>query len=116
MEQALTKTLAHKLRVSVPQVYTRFHTTIQTDRGLRSVLDVTVERGEGKAPLLARWGNVPLTRHTHAILNDHPLYIPVGRTELEQRLLANTCELCGSHVKIEIHHVRGLKDFQRKGR
>jgi group II intron reverse transcriptase/maturase len=116
MEQALTKTLAHKLRLSVPQVYARFQTTVQTERGPRRVLEVKVERGNGKTPLIARWGDVSLTRRTHAILNDHPLHIRVDRTELEQRLLAETCELCGSHDAVEVHHVRGLKDLQRKGR
>jgi group II intron reverse transcriptase/maturase len=116
MEQALTKTLAHKLRLSVPQVYARFQTTIQTERGPRKALEVRVERGQGKTPLIARWGNVSLTRRTHAILNDHPLHIRVDRTELEQRLLAETCEWCGSHDTVEVHHVRGLKDLQRKGR
>ena len=38
------------------------------------------------------------------------------RTELERRLLANTCELCGSQENIEVHHVRALKDLRRKGR
>jgi group II intron reverse transcriptase/maturase len=116
MEQALTKTLAHKLRLSVHQVYARFQTTIQTEQGPRRVLEVKVERRHRKTPLIARWGNVSLTRRTHAILNDHPLHIRVDRTELEQRLLAETCELCGSHDAVEVHHVRGLKDLQRKGR
>jgi AI2M/AI1M-like HNH endonuclease/type II intron maturase len=116
MEQALTKTLAHKLRLSVPQVYARFQTTVQTERGSRRVLEVKVERGHGKTPLIAHWGNVSLTRRTHVILNDHPQHIRVDRTELEQRLLAETCEWCGSHDAVEVHHVRGLKDLQRKGR
>jgi hypothetical protein len=116
MEQALTKTLAHKLRLSAHQVYARFQTTIQTEQGPRRVLEVKVERGHGKTPLIARWGNVSLTRRTHALLNDHPLHIRVDRTELEQRLLAETCELCGSHDAVEVHPVRGLKDLQRTGR
>ena len=39
-----------------------------------------------------------------------------ARTELVQRLLADTCELCGSHADIEVHHIRALKDLKRYGR
>ena len=39
-----------------------------------------------------------------------------GRTELVQRLLADTCELCGSTVKVQVHHVRAMKDLRKKGR
>jgi hypothetical protein len=46
-----------------------------------------------------------------AVLNDSPLNIVGSRTELERRLLANTCELCGSHEDIQVHHVRALKDL-----
>ena len=51
-----------------------------------------------------------------AVLNDSPLNIVGSRTELERRLLANTCELCGSHEDIQVHHVRALKDLHKKGR
>lgn len=51
-----------------------------------------------------------------AVLNDSPLNIIGPRTELERRLLADTCELCGSHEDIQVHHVRALKDLQKKGR
>ena len=40
MEMSLTKTLAGKLKISVPQVFTRYKTTIQTDNGPRKVLMV----------------------------------------------------------------------------
>jgi hypothetical protein len=33
-----------------------------------------------------------------------------------QRLLADTCELCGSTEQVEVHHVRALKDLNPKGR
>jgi len=33
-----------------------------------------------------------------------------------QRLLADTCELCGSQEKVEVHHIRALKDLKRRGR
>ena len=75
-----------------------------------------VERGEERRPLVARWGGITLARNTKAVLDDAPLRICGPRTELEQRLLANTCELCGSQDSIQVHHVRALKDLQRRGR
>jgi len=64
MERSLVSTLAHKLRITVAKVYDRYETTIQTPEGLRKVLQVTVERKEGKKPLVARWGGITLARVT----------------------------------------------------
>ena len=116
METSLTKTLATKLRISVPKVYRRYKTTMQTDRGPRKVLQVTVEQDGGKAPKVARWGGISLARQKTAILNDNPALVWNQRTELEQRLLADTCELCESQEQIQVHHVRALKHLGRKGR
>jgi len=116
MERSLAQTLAMKLKISVRAVYRRYHTTIQTDQGPRAVLQVIVERGTGDKPLIARWGGISLARDTKAVLNDSPRQICGPRTELERRLLANTCELCGSQEHVEVHHVRALKDLRNKGR
>jgi group II intron reverse transcriptase/maturase len=116
MEQSLVKTLAHKLRLSGAQVYRRFQVTLQTDHGARRVLQVTVNRGREKPPLVAQWGDISLARRPNATLQDHPMPVWNVRTELEQRLLANSCELCGSEEDVEVHHVRGLKDLHRQGR
>ncbi|WP_235019041.1 hypothetical protein [Tolypothrix sp. NIES-4075] len=70
-------------------------------------LQVTIERGEGQKPLIANWGGISLKRNMKAVLNDSPLQIIGSRTELERRLLANTCELFGSQENVQVHHVRG---------
>lgn len=116
MERSLTQTLAHKLRISVREIYRRYQTTLQTPDGSYIGLQVKVERSEGKKPLIANWGGISLSRNMKAVLNDSPLIIVGPRTELERRLLANTCELCGSHEDIQVHHVRALKDLHKKGR
>ena len=79
-------------------------------------LQVTVERPEGQKPLVANWGGISLKRNMKAVLNDSPLRIAAPRTELERRLMANTCELCGSQENVQVHHVRALKDLHKKGR
>lgn len=117
MEQSLTKTLARKYRISVSQVYRRYRTILQTEQGPRKGLQVTIERSEGRKPLVAQWGGISLARRTMAVeLNDSPPRIwNSQRSELIQRLLADTCELCESHDNIEVHHIRHLKDLRRKG-
>jgi hypothetical protein len=116
METSLTKTLARKLRISVKKVYDRFGAILQTEHGPRKGLRVTVERGDGKAPLVAEWGGVSLARQKSASLDDQPPRVWNRHTELEQRLLADECELCGSRYLVEVHHVRALSDLRRKGR
>jgi hypothetical protein len=114
-ETSMAKTLAAKLRISVPKVYRRFGTVIATDRGPRKVLRVTVER-EGRKPLLAQWGAVPLVRRMDVTLNDQPPHVWSHRSELLERMLADTCELCRSQDEVQVHHVRRLADLRRKGR
>ena len=115
METSLAKTLAAKLKISVSQVFKRYKTTIQTDKGPRKVLMVKEPRS-GQQPLVTYWGGVSLARdNTATLIDTHPLILN-GRTELVQRLLADTCELCGSTVKVQVHHVRAMKDLRKKGR
>jgi hypothetical protein len=116
METSLTKTLAAKLRIRVHQVYRRFGTTMTTPTGPQKRLQIVVERGERKPPLIAQWGGISLAREKHAVLDDRPQRVWNTRTELLERFLAEICELCGSHEQIEVHHVRALKDLRRKGR
>jgi group II intron reverse transcriptase/maturase len=117
MEQSLTKTLARKFRVRVPKVYDRYRTTLATPDGPRKGLQVRIER-EGRAPLVAQWGGINLKRRLDsAILDDAPKPVRnATRSELIVRLLADTCELCGSQEHIVVHHVRHLKDLRHKGR
>jgi group II intron reverse transcriptase/maturase len=115
METSLTKTLAAKLRISVAKVYDRFRARLQRPEGAYKGLEVVVER-EGKKPLVAQWGGIPLRWRRTAVLDDDPKPVFNARTELLERLLADECELCCSQEKVEVHHVRRLKDLERKGR
>ncbi len=110
MEQSLVMTLASKLKISVPRVYKRYQTTIVTNGKPYKGLQVVRTR-EGKKPLIAQWGGISLHWDPKAVLNDQPARAWGGRSELEKRLLANTCELCGATSDIEVHHIRALKDL-----
>ena len=115
MQDSLAKTVSAKLHISVGQVYRRYRTIIHTPRGPRRVFRVTVEREGKKRPLVATWGAVPLVRRTGVHLP--ALYPPVRerRATLTLRLLANTCELCGSKDHVEMHFEHRLKDLQLDG-
>lgn len=112
METSLTKTLASKHKMHVRQVYRKYGTTYQVDGKSYKGLKATVPR-EGKEPLEAKWGGIPLKRNLEAILDDQPPQLYIGRSELEKRLLAQFCELCGGTEKLEVHHVRAMKDLHK---
>jgi len=117
MQQSLCRTLAAKHKTSAKKMADKYRTTVQTEHGPRSCLQVAVERGHGKPPLVAQFGGIHLRRNRSAILVDRsPTRHRTERTELLQRLLADTCELCGSTSQVEVHHVRHLKDLNRNGR
>jgi hypothetical protein len=79
-------------------------------------LEVRVER-EGKKPLIARFGGIPLRRQENAVIRDiNPNQVVVPRNEVVKRLLRDTCELCGSKEGICVHHVRKLSDLKKRGR
>ncbi len=117
MEVSLTKTLAHKHKVSVGTIYRRHATTVTTNGRRYKALQVVVQR-DGKQPLVATWGGIPLVRDTKpARLDDQPTPCWGNiRTELVQRLLADTCERCGSREQVRVHHIRHLKDLQKHRR
>ncbi len=112
METSLTKTLASKHKMSVKQVYRKYGTDHQVDEKLYKGLAVIVPR-EGKEPLVAKWGGIPLKRNMRATLEDQPPQVWGKRSELEKRVLAEICELCGATERIEVHHLRALKDLQK---
>jgi AI2M/AI1M-like HNH endonuclease len=76
--------------------------------------ELHAESREGKKPLVATWGGIPLSWDVKATLKEKPSIIWAGeRSELVQRLLAETCELCGSQEDVEVHHVRKMSNLHQ---
>ncbi|EWM13755.1 hypothetical protein [Kutzneria sp. 744] len=74
-----------------------------------------VERGDGKKPLVARWGGVSLAhrRITREVLKDDlPAIWRKRPAELVTRLRVGLCELCHARADVETHHVRRLHDLR----
>lgn len=117
MEVSLVKTLANKFRTKASQIYQRYRHTIATRHGNLRVLEVRVDRGKTKKPLIARFGGIELRWQKHAGLEDQPKRVYSGlRSEVVQRLLAQQCELCKTEEgPFQVHHVRKLADLDRPG-
>jgi len=117
MRGSLLKTLAYKHKSTMMAMQRKYRATVKTPHGTMSCLRVVVERGPTKQPLVAQFGGIPLRRQRNAILTETPPKIDTDRgNELLQRLLAETCELCGSRQDCEVHHLRKLADLKSKGR
>jgi hypothetical protein len=117
MERSLVKTLANKHKSTAKQMHDKYRSTVDTPCGPMKCLKVTVEREKGKKALVAYFGGIPLRRKNEAVLHDHvPRMFDGTRSELVNRLLADTCELCENTENIEVHHVRKLADLDVKGR
>jgi group II intron reverse transcriptase/maturase len=115
MELSLVKTLADKFKTSVKRIYRKYRKTVEVPHGTQKALEVIVDRGPKKKPLVARFGGIELRWQKHAILNDHPKEVFSGRSEVVQRLLAQKGELCGAVGTCQVHHVRKLADLNRPG-
>ena len=116
MSQSLAKTLAAKHKTTCRNIIRRHRSTVQTEHWERACLQVVVEQGNGKRPLVAQFGGIPLKRNRQAVLVDQqPQRYRTELNELIQRLLADECELCGSTVNVEVHHIRALRDLYVKG-
>jgi hypothetical protein len=114
MEISLTKRLPAKYWISVSKVDKKYQATFQESKQCYKVLQVLIER-EGKKPLVARWGGISLHWDIQAPIKDQRIFLGPGRSELEKRLLADTCEYCGTTgntERIEVHHIRALKDLK----
>jgi group II intron reverse transcriptase/maturase len=115
MQQSLAKTLAHKHKTSVRKIYKQYQTESEVEGKRYKVLQVIIPR-EGKKPLVATWGGITLTWDMQAPIEDQPPWKWSSRSELEKRLLAQTCEVCGATrmtSQIEVHHIRALKDLKK---
>jgi group II intron reverse transcriptase/maturase len=117
MRTSLLKTLANKYKTSVGRIWHKYKNIVQTPHGPRRCLQVIIER-EGKEPLSAHFGGIPLVPQEKAILREPAIWLKAPRrTELSKRLLAKQCELCGAeNTQVEVHHVRKLANLQQPGR
>ena len=117
MEMSLARTLAAKHKSTARRMRRQYKSVVETEHGPRVCLKVVKQRDNGKPPRVAYFGGIPLKRQRQAVLVDQqPQRYRAGRNELIKRLEADECEMCGSKVDIEVHHIRALCDLNVKGR
>ena len=119
MLTSMLKTLAARHRSRVTTMANRYKTTIRTPQGPRRCFEARMER-EGRKPLIARFGGIPLTRERTAVLDDLPstLFTPRSRprgSQLIDRLKRGRCELCESRTEVQVHQVRSLAELSSAG-
>jgi group II intron reverse transcriptase/maturase len=117
METSMLKTLAGKHKSTVAKMARKYKASIDTPDGSRTCFQVTVHRDQGRKPLVARFGGIPLTRKRTAVLTDlKPIMATVKGNELIRRLVAGRCELCEERTGLQVHHIRKLADLNKPGR
>ena len=114
-QTSMLKTLAAKHQSTVKKMAARHRAKIDTPHGPRTCYEARIER-DGRQPLAARFGGIPLVRDKNAVITDRiPDRAPYPRKELVTRLLARRCELCGEPGKVLVHQVRNLTSLGKPG-
>jgi hypothetical protein len=116
MRTSLLKTLACKHKSTGRKMAAKYEAKVETPHGLRTCLQVTIERGEGRKPLVARFGGIPLKRQEKAVIVDRiPERVTYPRKELPLRLLRGECEVCGRAADVTVHQIRKITDLGKPG-
>jgi hypothetical protein len=116
MLTSMLKTLAARHDSTVTKMARRHMTTIATPYGPRRCFEAKMDR-EGRRPLVARFGGIPLKRQKRAAIVDYPTAPLAPRrpgSQLLARLGRRQCELCGKQGQVEVHQVRKLADLAGK--
>lgn len=115
METSMLHTLARKHRSTVSKMAARHKAKVETLHGLRTRFEARAER-EGRKPLVAWFGGIPLKRQKNAVLTDRQHTGPIyPNRQLITRLLKGRCELCERTGNITVHHIRALADLNQPG-
>ena len=110
MEQSMLKTFASKYRTRVSKIWNRFsqdgrfRIKYETKKGVKYgyFIDKVFVKNQTIKKQDSNIDKLPTTEKFTA------------RTSLVDRLKAEKCEWCGSNDKLEMHHVRKLKDLKGK--
>ncbi|MCX5204072.1 hypothetical protein OG897_21790 [Streptomyces sp. NBC_00237] len=115
LRQSVERPRVRRRRSSVSKMAAKHKARIDTDHGPRVCFEARIER-ENRKPLVARFGGIPLYRQRSAKIADRrPTWVDYPHKELVTRLLADTCEICGHHGDVQVHHIRALADLAHAG-
>jgi group II intron reverse transcriptase/maturase len=114
-ETSMLKTLAAKHKSTVSAIAAAYKTVVETPHGKRTCFQARLDR-DGRQPLVARFGGIPLARRKDATLVDRvptPVTHPVK--ELTVRLRTGRCEWCEQPGPVQVHQVRNLAQLGPPG-
>jgi Type II intron maturase len=100
METSLLKTLAGKHHSSVSKMARKYKATIDTPAGPRTCLQARTDRGEGRKPLLAQFGGIPLTPQNNTILIDRDPVPATSRPPLAEHRGVSALQLAAPAVEL----------------
>lgn len=109
MKHSLYKTFAGKYRTSTKKIAKRYNVNkrltvwYEDSKGRRKMQQFYNESFKRRKPEVSNW------------LDDNKVVYHSNRTSLIDRLKAEKCEICGATGKLDMHHVRRLKDLDGKG-
>jgi type II intron maturase/AI2M/AI1M-like HNH endonuclease len=117
METAMLKTLANKHKSTVTKMARKYRTRVTTPPENSGASRQLSSERRARNPLVAQFGGFAIRHRKDAILVDQrpPISYTKG-TELLKRLQADACELCGSTIRVEVHHLRKMADLNRHRR
>jgi len=116
VSRSVTRWQACKHHTTGRKMAARYKAEIETPYGLRTCLQVTIDRGEGRKPLVARFGGIPLKRQEKAVIVDRiPERVTYPRKELPMRLRKGECEVCRRAADVSVHQIRKLSDLGKPG-
>ena len=100
--------------MSLAEVRRKYEQFFNTEK--EKLIGVKIPR-ENKKPLIAVFGKKPIRRQKGMAIGDEIQAVYVNRNGLIDRLLAETCEICGKEgIPVEGHHIRKLKDLKKQWR
>jgi len=108
MTYSFYRTLAQKLNISVAKVIVKYR------EGKDTVIRYTDSKGKEKCRMLYNEGFKKRETTTEANCDNLPNPFVLPFPSLIERLKAEVCEVCGSHGKTVMHHVRTLKSLTGK--
>jgi len=116
MQESLVKTLAKKFKTTVSRVFAKYRKPLTVNGETFTSLQVIVPTKHGVQVIY--WGAVSLKveKPGKQPLHDTRHFEPWGdvRSDLVQRLRADTCELCGHEGDCVVHHVYKLADLKTR--
>ncbi len=113
MESAV-RTLANKHKTSRGKIYAKYKR--RSEHGVKALIVEKPNPNNPDKPYRAKFGDKPIRVTFDTIIKDNKEGFYVGHNELVKRLLAGSCELCGSTDRIQVHHIRKLADVRKQYR